>query len=31
VTARKVADHLGDVASRMRSQVDRFFERLRAA
>jgi methyl-accepting chemotaxis protein len=31
VTARKVADNLGDVASRIRTQVDRFFERLRAA
>ena len=31
VTARKVADNLGEVASRIRTQVDRFFERLRAA
>ena len=31
VTAREVADNLGDVAGRIRTQVDRFFERLRAA
>jgi methyl-accepting chemotaxis protein len=30
-TARVVADHLGEVASRIRGQVDRFFEGLRAA
>jgi methyl-accepting chemotaxis protein len=30
-SARELADHLGEVASRIRSQVDRFFERLRAA
>jgi methyl-accepting chemotaxis protein len=30
-TARQVADHLGEVANRIRGQVDHFFERLRAA
>jgi methyl-accepting chemotaxis protein len=30
-TAREVADQLGEVASRIRAQVDRFFQGLRAA
>ena len=30
-SARELADRLGEVASRIRTQVDRFFERLRAA
>jgi methyl-accepting chemotaxis protein len=30
-TARQVADNLGEVATRIRAQVDRFFEHLRAS